>query len=456
MGPNGALDEEVTQLVRDVEMSGQPQIIKTVFVYAEQGWALAQSWLLSPAAWSQFGLLILAYVLAVLVTRRVRPKLVQILTPDEAQLTMLADGRRWLLRFVPLILPLLAYVLTAAGETVVRSLFDSGAVIAFGKRVFLFLAARTLVTEALRDPFLKLLGRYVLIPVMALYAVGLLDLVSVKLSETVIGLGNISFSLMSIVRGIIAGSVLFWLGRWSNDQSSAFIEKQREMPAATRTLAAKAAELMIFGVAFLLLMNIMGISLTSLAVLGGAIGVGLGFGLQKIASNFISGVILLLEGQATVGDYVELDGGEAGKIVKMTARAAILETFDGRWIVVPNEDFITTRVVNYSDSGSANRYEAPFSVSYDTDINLVPDIVEAAVAKHAKVLTKPYPPDCELRGFGESGVDFAVEFWVNGLDDGENKFTSDVLFLIWNALKDNGITIPYPHRVVELHDKRAP
>ena len=93
---------------------------------------------------------------------------------------------------------------------------------------------------------------------------------------------------------------------------------------------------------------------------------------------------MLLEGQATVGDYVELDGGEAGTIVKMTARAAILETYDGRWIVVPNEDFITTRVVNYSDSGSANRYEAPFSVSYDTDINLVPDIVEKAVSNIPK------------------------------------------------------------------------
>jgi small-conductance mechanosensitive channel len=194
----------------------------------------------------------------------------------------------------------------------------------------------------------------------------------------------------------------------------------------------------------------MGINLSALAVLGGAIGVGLGFGLQKIASNFISGVILLLEGQTTVGDYVELDGGEAGKIVKMTSRAAILETFDGRWIVVPNEDFIVTRVVNYSDAGSANRYEVPFSVSYKTDINMVPAIIEAAVAKHERVLTKPAPPDCELRGFGESGVDFAVEFWVNGLDDGPNKFTSDVLFLIWNALKDNDIEIPYPHRVVEM------
>jgi small-conductance mechanosensitive channel len=161
-------------------------------------------------------------------------------------------------------------------------------------------------------------------------------------------------------------------------------------------------------------------------------------------------VILLLEGQATVGDYVALDNGEEGRIVKTTARAMILETFDGRWIVVPNEDFITTRVVNFSDQGSANRFEVPFSVHYDTDINKVPDIIEAAVSKHPSVLQAPFPPDCELRNFGDSGVDFAVEFWVNGLDDGPNKFTSDVRFMIWNALKEHNIQIPYPHRVIEM------
>jgi len=163
-------------------------------------------------------------------------------------------------------------------------------------------------------------------------------------------------------------------------------------------------------------------------------------------------VILLLEGQATVGDYVELDGGEAGTIVKMTARAAILETFDGRWIVVPNEHFITTRVVNYSDAGSANRYEAPFSVSYDSDIEAIPELIENAVAELDFVLTdtEEHRPDCELRAFGDSGVDFAVEFWVNGIDDGRNKFTPRVMMQVWKTLKANTIEIPYPHRVVEM------
>lgn len=424
--------------------------VQKMLGYGEQGIELALSWLTSPAAWSQFGLLVVAFGLAWYLSRRLNKVLVHLLTPAEDAEGLIATARRFVLQFLPLMLPLLAYIFTAVGEQVVRSLFDSGAVIAFGKRVFLFLAARILVQRIISDPFLKLLGKFILIPIAALYALGLLETATTALTEFQVGIGNISFSLMALVRGLIAGSLLFWLGRWSNDQSAAMIGKQKELRPATRQLAVKAVEIVIFGAAFLLLMNIMGISLTSLAVLGGAIGVGLGFGLQKIASNFISGVILLLEGQATVGDFVELDGGEAGTIVKMTARAIILETYDGRWIVVPNEDFIITRVINYSDQGSANRYEAAFSVSYDTDINTVPAIVEAAVQAHPDVLLEPYPADCELRGFGESGIDFSVEFWVNGIDDGRHKYTSDVLFRIWNVLKDNDIQIPYPHRVVEF------
>ena len=431
-----------------MDWENPPEFIVQALVFAEQGLEVVKSWLLSPAAWSQFALLIAAYFIAVLFSRKLRPVLTQLLTPSEEQTHAIARARRFVLMFVPLLLPLLAYVFTGIGESVTRSIFGSGEVIAFGKRVFLFLAVRILVRDIISEPFLKLVGRYVLIPVAAIYALGLLDLVTARLEETVVPLGNMSFDLLWLIRAIVAAAIVFWFGRWSNDQSRGYIQAQKEMRPATRQLAAKAAEIAIFGAAFLILMNYLGISLTSLAVLGGAIGVGLGFGLQKIAANFISGVILLLEGQATVGDYVELDNGESGTIVKTTARAMILETFDGRWIVVPNEDFITTRVVNYSDQGSANRYEAPFSVSYDTDINIVPDIIEEAVSKLDFILQEPDKPDCELRAFGDSGVEFAVEFWVNGIDDGKNRFTPQVLFAIWNALKEHDIEIPFPQRVV--------
>ncbi len=433
-----------------MEFDQMPPIVQRAFSLAVQGWDIASAWLLSPAAWSQFILLVAAYYGAVFATKKMNPIITRILTPQDGSTSVIGQVRLFILMFLPLLMPLLAYAFTGIGETLTRSIFGSGAVIAFGKRVFLFLAIRSFAQDMLTDPLLKLLGKFVLIPVGALYALGLLDMVAARLEATVVPLGNLSFNLLWLIQFFVVGGVIFWLGRWSNDQSSGFINKQEEMRPATRQLASKATEIAIFGAAFLILMNIMEISLTSLAVLGGAVGVGLGFGLQKIASNFISGVILLLEGQATVGDYVELDGGEAGTIVKTTARSMILETYDGRWIVVPNEDFITTRVVNYSDQGSANRYEADFSVSYDTDINTVPAPFEAAVSKHPEVLDDPFPPDCELRGFGESGIKFAVEFWVNGIDDGKNKYTSDVLFIIWNTLKENDIKTPYPHRVVEF------
>ena len=431
-------------------MEFESELFETVQGYAFQALDIARDWLVSPAAWSQFAVLVLAFAVAWWLSKKLRAPVTRWLSPSEDDDSLLAKARRFFAQFVPLMFPLLAFALTDIGENITRRLFGSGAVIAFGNRLILFIAIRILVRDVVHDPLFKVIGRYFLVPIAALNVVGLMGPVMAQLDATVVPLGNLSFSLLFLVRFIIVGGVIFWLGRWSNAQSTALIQQQDAMRPATRELASKAAEIFIFGVAFLLLMNIMGISLTSLAVLGGAIGVGLGFGLQKIASNFISGVILLLEGQATVGDFVELDGGEAGTIVKMTARAAILETFDGRWIVVPNEDFITTRVVNYSDSGSANRYEAPFSVSYDTDITKVPALIEAAVAELDFVLDDPDGPDCELRGFGDSGIDFAVEFWVNGIDDGKNKFTPEVLMVIWKTLKANKIEIPYPHQVVEI------
>lgn len=417
--------------------------------WLQQAGDVAMGWLLSPAAWSQFGLLALAFFAARLATARATPVATRFLDPGD-KAGQIANARRFALRFLPLLMPLVAYGLTAVGEEVTRAAFGSGEVIAFGKRVFIFIAARIFVREVLTDSFLRLMGKYVLIPVAGLYALGVLDDISLRLEETVIALGNIRFSVMALIRGLIAGSLLFWLGSWSNRQSATYIKAQDELRPATRELAVKAVEVMIFGAAFLLLMSIMGIDLTAVAVLGGALGVGVGLGLQQIAANFVSGIILLIEGQTTVGDYVELDGGEKGTIVKMTARACVLETFDGKWIVVPNDHFITTRVVNYSDQGSANRYEAPFSVSYETDINRVPEIIEAAVAGLPFVLKEPDGPDCELRGFGESSVDFAVEYWVSGIDDGKNKYASHVNFAIWNALKAAGIEMPYPHRVIEV------
>ena len=261
-------------------MEELPPFALTAIAYAEQAWDFAKGWLLSPAAWSQFGLLVGAFVLAILITRRLKPVLISLITPPTDADSYLATIRRFALIFLPLLLPLLAYGFTAVGEQITRSIFGSGAVIAFGKRAILFLAARVLVRDMITEPFLKLLGKYILVPAMALYALGVLDPMLVWLAETSVGVGNIKFSLITVLRGVIAGSLLFWLGQWSNTQSTQIIAKNEQMRPSIRQLLIKTVEFMIFGTAFILLMNIMGANLTSLAVLGGAIGVGLGFGLQ--------------------------------------------------------------------------------------------------------------------------------------------------------------------------------
>ena len=384
----------------------------------------------------------MAWLLAVLASAWLRPTLQGWIAPRDGQRGPIRRLRAFALIFLPLLLPVLAYAFTAAGEQVTRSLFGSGAVIVLGKRVFVFVAVRRVVRDMVNDPFLKTLGRSIALPIAGLYVLGLLDPIVATLDATRVSLGLINFSVLAIIRAAIAGTT--------------YIRGQESMGVPTRELAAKAFDLAIFVAVGLILLNIMGLDLSALAMLGGAIGVGLGFGLQKIASNFISGIILLLKGQATVGDFVELDGGEAGKIIKMGARVTVLETFDGKWIVVPNEDFITSRIVNWSDSGSARRYAVDFSVSYDTDINRIPEIVAAAVRTQRGVLIEPEEPGVERAGFGDSGLEFSVEFWVEGIDDGPNKYSSEVRFLNWNALKEAGVGIPYPQREIRYREGHAP
>ena len=188
-------------------------LLDQVLGYVETIYQIAVTWLLSPAAWSQFVILLVAYILAVIITRRFNPIIAALIAPAEEADNPIATARRFVLQFMPLILPLLAYALTGIGESVTRSVFGSGAVITFGKRVFLFLAIRTFAKDMLSDPLLKLLGKFVLIPVGALYALGLIDFVSITLQETVVPLGNMSFSLFWILQFAVVASVIFWLGR---------------------------------------------------------------------------------------------------------------------------------------------------------------------------------------------------------------------------------------------------
>ena len=131
-------------------------------------------------------------------------------------------------------------------------------------------------------------------------------------------------------------------------------------------------------------------------------------------------------------------------------RSTTLEAFDGKEVMLPNEKFITTTFTNWTRADPKQRYEVEFQVSYDTDIEIVPDLITNAVRKHPQILDEPEPVDTELRGFGDSGINMAVEFWADGIDDGKNRFTADVLMIVWRTLRDAGITIPFPQREVRI------
>ena len=199
-----------------------------------------------------------------------------------------------------------------------------------------------------------------------------------------------------------------------------------------------------------MLLQLAGIGLTTLAVFGGALGVGLGFGLQQIAANFISGMIILLDRSITIGDYVELEDGRTGIITALNMRSSTLETYDGKSIMVPNEQFITTAFTNWTHVDTRQRYAVEFSVSYETDILKVPEIILAAINQHPQILQEPEEPDCEVIAFGESGVNFHVEYWMDGIDDGENRVDSDLMLIIWQTLKENNIKMPFPQREVRI------
>jgi len=215
-------------------------------------------------------------------------------------------------------------------------------------------------------------------------------------------------------------------------------------------LVLKLAQIVIYLVAFLVGLDFVGIDLTTLTVFSGAVGIGLGFGLQKIASNFISGLILLMEKSIEEGDLIELSDGTFGYIRRASARYTLVETFDSKEILVPNEDLITSRVVNWTFSNSSARIEIELGVSYDSDIDLAHDLIIAAARENPRCAIAPEPA-CFLRSFGDSSVNFTLHFWVEDVTLGRWPTQSEVMFSIWRKFKDNGIEIPFPQR--DLHIK---
>ncbi|WP_158971225.1 mechanosensitive ion channel family protein [Paraglaciecola sp. L3A3] len=363
--------------------------------------------------------------------------------------------RKLVFRIGGILFPLLAIMFLQVSTKAGQSLEYTPWLIETALAIAVLLFFNSLIRAFVQHHFAASLFRWVGLPILLLHLLNLLPTVISALEEISLTVGNVSVSAYGVFRVLIFGSFLFWLGRVSNNFGKAVIRKQASLDVPTKEVFSKLFEVGLFCIVILLLLNVMGVNLTTLAVFGGAVGVGLGLGLQSIASNFISGIIILLDRSLTVGDFVELDDGQKGFVREFRMRYAVLETYDGKDILVPNEKFISSLMINWTHKDPKQRYRIDFSVPYATDIRTMVEFIKEAVAEHPMVISGldvPFEerPDCEIDSFGDSGVNMFVEFWMIGIDDGKNRVGGDLLLIVFETLRAHGIEIPFPQREVRI------
>jgi len=291
-----------------------------------------------------------------------------------------------------------------------------------------------------------------LLSILGLGYFGQLETIKAYLSadNLVFGFGTVNLSLYDVIAASLIVILIFWLATIVSEFAATQLKRFSIINASNRALATKITQIAIYIIALLIALDFIGIDLTTLTIFSGALGIGLGFGLQKISSNFVSGLILLFEKSIEEGDLLELEDGTYGFIRKASARFTLIETFDGKEVLVPNEDLITSRVTNWTYSNPRGRVEVKIGVSYKSDIQKARRLILEAAREHPRC-SVAVEPTCFLLNFGESSVDFTLHFWVDDVTEGRWEPQSDVMFSIWEKFKANNIQIPFPQRDLHLY-----
>lgn len=288
--------------------------------------------------------------------------------------------------------------------------------------------------------------------IAALNMVGLLDETTKAMEAMSFTLGNTKISMLTITRAAITLGVMLWIATLLVRIGEKVVAKSsKSMASATQELLVKILKIVFFSVAVLIGLQMAGIDLTAFAVVLGALGVGIGFGLQKITSNFISGIILLFERTISRNDLVDI-GGTMGWVRYIGIRHTMLETFDGHEVLIPNEDFITQKVVNWTYTNAKSRIQFSIGVAYDSDLEKVRELILEEVGKHPRCIKDP-EPSCVVRTFGDSAVTFLINFWVANVRDGLYGPQSDVMIALHKRFKKEGIEIPFPVRRMLVEEK---
>jgi small-conductance mechanosensitive channel len=282
---------------------------------------------------------------------------------------------------------------------------------------------------------------------VVLWITGVSPLVLDAMDDVRWKVGNGQMTLRNLFEGGITAGVVLVLALWI----SAAIERKLLSTVgghdlSLRKIAANVVRALLLFFGLLIALSAVGIDLTTLSVLGGAIGVGLGFGLQKIAANYISGFVILAERSLRIGDMVKVDNFE-GRITDIRTRYTVIRSLGGREAIIPNETLITTRVENSSLADPRVLVQTAVQVAYGTDVRTLQPMLEAAIAAIARVVADPRP-SVQLAAFSADGMDLTINFWIRDSENGQGNVKSEVNLAVLDVLNREGIEIPFPQRVV--------
>ena len=302
----------------------------------------------------------------------------------------------------------------------------------------------------LRDPLLARAVAAIAWIVAALDIMGLLPATATALDNLAITIGTLRFSVLLVIKAIFVVVILLWIALGLSRVIDTRLHNSAALSPSLRVLTGNLVRIALISVALLIGLNAVGIDLTAFAVFSGAVGVGIGFGLQKIVSNFVSGIILLLERSIKPGDVIEV-GSTFGSVTHLGARYASVRGRDGKEYLIPNENLITNQVVNWSYSSLLVRLDVPFGVAYDSDLHAVRELAVEVAKQTERVLASPTPV-CHLIEFGDSAVGLLLRFWIEDPANGVTNIKGAVLLGLWDAFKEHRIEIPFPQRDVRIRD----
>lgn len=354
-----------------------------------------------------------------------------------------------------LLFPVLALLLIYAARYGV-ALYQPVAVLKVALPIFTSLAAIRLFVRVLSASFpqssaVKLfesLVSWLAWGAAVLWITGLLPAVLAELDAISFAFGKSRISVRTLLEGALSSGVMLVVVLWISATIERRILREAVVDLSMRKVAANAIRAALLLMGLLVVLSAVGVDLTALSVLGGALGVGLGFGLQKLAANYVSGFVILLERSLRIGDVVRVDGFE-GLVTDIKTRYTLIRALNGRESVVPNEMIITQRVENLSTTDPRMQLSINVAVAYDSDVERVRQILCEAAASSERVLKEPAPA-AYLANFGADGLEFTLSCWITDPENGQLALRSEINLAILHGLREAGIEIPFPQRVVHV------